>query len=244
MSPHGGSKFQATQVVRPRKQVEHQIKQAILVGEFAQGDKLPSENELAEMFGVSRPTVREALQSLAVAGLIHKIPGAGGGSFVKSVNHESLGRMLYDAMSNILRLGTLDLGEVMNVRRLLDIPVARMAAERRSDEDLESIRAVLNEQRSISLSDPEVPLLDASFHSAIAEASGNRLLAAFASALHQVTRPAQYLKLSDDVARSTLRQHNAVLRAIEARDPDAAEKAMEQHLDYVGRFTIADAPEP
>lgn len=243
MSPHGGSKFQATQVVRPRKQVEHQIKQAILVGEFAQGDKLPSENELAEMFGVSRPTVREALQSLAVADLIRKVPGASGGSFVKSVNHESLGRMLYDSMSNILRLGTLDLDEVMSVRRLLDVPVARLAAERCSDEDLRSIRAVLNEQRSISISDPDVPRLDASFHSAVAEASGNRLLAAFVSALHQVTRPAQYLALSDDLARSTLRQHKAVLEAIEARDPDAAEKAMQQHLDYVARFTIMDVVE-
>lgn len=243
MSPNERSKFQATQVVRPRKQVEHQIKQAILEGEFAQGDKLPSENELAEMFGVSRPTVREALRSLAVAGLIDKVPGAGGGSFVKSVNHESLGRMLYDSMSNILRLGALDLDEVMSVRRLLDIPVARLAAERRSDEDLESIRAVLTEQRSISLSDPGVPQLDASFHSAIAEASGNRLLAAFVSALHHVTQPAQYLALSDDLARSTLRQHKAVLRAIEAKDPDAAAKAMEQHLDYVSRFTITNGVE-
>lgn len=240
MIPASKSKFQAKQVVRPRKQVEHQIKQAILEGEFTQGDKLPSENELAEMFGVSRPTIREALQSLAVAGLIHKIPGAGGGSFVKSVNHESLGRMLYDSMSNILALGALNIEEVMSVRRLLDIPVARLAAEHRTDADLVSIRAVLNKQRSISLSDPDVPQLDASFHSAIAEASGNRLLAAFVAALHQVTRPAQYLELSDDLARSTLRQHKAVLRAIEARDADAAGRAMEQHLDYVARFTYMD----
>ena len=57
----GGEPFQATQILRPRAQVEHQIREAILRGEFSQGDKLPPETVLAQQFGVSRPTVREAL---------------------------------------------------------------------------------------------------------------------------------------------------------------------------------------
>jgi DNA-binding transcriptional MocR family regulator len=72
--------FKAQQVTRPRAQVEAQIKEAIFLGQFAPGDKLPAETELAEQFGVSRPTIREALASLASAGLIRKVPGVAGGS--------------------------------------------------------------------------------------------------------------------------------------------------------------------
>ena len=70
------SRFRARQVTRPRDQVEQQLREAIFTGKFAQGDKLPAETELAQLFGVSRPTVREALGALVTAGLIRKIPGA------------------------------------------------------------------------------------------------------------------------------------------------------------------------
>ena len=84
------STFKVRQVVRPRVQVEQQLREAILVGQFAQGEKLPPETELARQFGVSRPTVREALGALVSAGLIRKIPGVAGGSFVNGVNPDSL----------------------------------------------------------------------------------------------------------------------------------------------------------
>jgi DNA-binding transcriptional MocR family regulator len=77
--------FQPSRVRRPREQVEEQIREAILSGAFRQGDKLPSETQLAEQFSVSRTTVREALRALAAAGLISKVPGVAGGSFVQSV---------------------------------------------------------------------------------------------------------------------------------------------------------------
>src|SRR5207249_115330 len=76
-----GPKFTAKQVTRPRAQVEQQIREAILGGLFSPGEKLPPETQLAEQFGVSRPTVREALGSLVTAGLIRKVPGVAGGSF-------------------------------------------------------------------------------------------------------------------------------------------------------------------
>ena len=86
--------FKAKQVTRPRDQVEQQLREAILEGHFAQGDKLPPETELATQFGVSRPTVREALGALVSAGLIRKIPGVAGGSFVNTVTPDSLSQML------------------------------------------------------------------------------------------------------------------------------------------------------
>lgn len=229
--------FNATRVLRPRQQVEEQIKQAILSGRFSQGDKLPPETDLAAQFAVSRPTVREALRSLSEAGLIHKVPGATGGSFVKSVNHESLGKMMLESMSNILRLGTLDIEEVTSVRRLLEVPAAQLAAEHRTDDQLALMDSVVQRQRTTTLDDPDIPQLDASFHSTIAEASGNRLLAAFVGSLHLATRPASFLELSPEIGRCTVRQHMAILKAIESMDQRSAGQAMEEHLDYVLRFS-------
>lgn len=233
-----GRSFTATRVVRPRRQVEDQIREAILSGEFAQGDKLPTETELAASFAVSRPTVREALQSLAASGLIRKVPGAAGGSFVQGVNHEALGAMLRESMDNILRIGTLDIGEVTVVRRLLEIPAARLAAEHRTEAHLDVMRTVVERQRTITLADSDIPHLDQLFHTTIAEASDNRLLAALVSALHLVTRPATFLELSPEVGHCTVRQHAAILRAIEGEDAGEAGRAMAEHLDYVLRFSV------
>ncbi len=124
-------KFHARQVTRPRDQVEKQIREAILTGQFAQGEKLPPETELASMFGVSRPTVREALGALVSAGLIRKIPGVAGGSFVNIVTPHSLGQMLSESMDTILRLGALDFAELTSVRRVLEVPAALWAPNNR-----------------------------------------------------------------------------------------------------------------
>src|SRR5918995_2494214 len=112
--------FKATQVKRPRDQVEQQLREAILEGHFAQGDKLPPETELASQFGVSRPTVREALGALVSAGLIRKIPGVAGGSFVNTVTPDSLSQMLMQSMDTIVRIGALDIAEITEVRRVLE----------------------------------------------------------------------------------------------------------------------------
>src|SRR5690349_12576406 len=133
-------RFTAKQVTRPRVQVEQQIKEAILSGQFSQGDKLPPETRLAEQFGVSRPTIREALGALVSAGLIRKVPGVAGGSFVNSVTTESLSQTLSESVDAILRLGALDIDELTAVRRILEVPAARFAAQHRTDEQVARIK--------------------------------------------------------------------------------------------------------
>jgi DNA-binding FadR family transcriptional regulator len=239
----GTTNFKVRQVVRPRAQVEQQLKDAILSGQFAQGDKLPPETELAQQFGVSRPTIREALGGLVSAGLIRKIPGVAGGSFVNSVNPDSLSEMLRESVATTLRHGTVDVSELTQVRRALEVPSARWAAENREEEHLEALRKVVERQRTTTLDDPDIPLYDLEFHSTIGAASGNRLLAAFIAAVHGATHPAEYLRLTPEVARKTIKQHMAILAALEKGDGDAAGKAMEEHLDYVLRFS-QDYPDP
>ncbi|HEX5608895.1 MAG TPA: FadR/GntR family transcriptional regulator [Solirubrobacterales bacterium] len=232
-TPAADSAFTPARVLRTREQVELQLREAIFSGTFSHGDKLPSEAELSEQFAVSRTTVREALRALASEGLIRKVPGAGGGSFVETVDNESLGSWLTESMKNILRLGSISHDEIAQTRRMLELPAASAAATERSEEDLETLRAVIEREKQVTVEDPSVSDLDVAFHTALAEASGNRVLSAFVSALHRVTHPVTYLHLSPETGRETVRQHVAILEAIGEQDPERARGEMERHLDYV-----------
>lgn len=230
--------YRPARVMRAREQVEAQLREAILSGEFASGDRLPSELELAESFGVSRTTIREALGSLASAGLITKTPGAGGGSFVRAVDHESLAFSLGESIENTLKFGNISFEEINRVRRLLEVPSAREAALRRTEADVEALRAIIDRQKEISLEDPGGPELDSAFHTAVAEASKNRVLASLVFALHSVIRRVLFLNISSEVAEATVRQHIAIVRGITAGDEEAAARAMEEHLDYIDRLEV------
>jgi GntR family transcriptional regulator, transcriptional repressor for pyruvate dehydrogenase complex len=231
------SRFTAKQVTRPRAQVEKQIRDAILGGQFSPGDKLPPETQLAELFGVSRPTVREALGSLVAGGLIRKVPGVAGGSFVNSVTTASLSQTVRESVDIILRLGALDIEEITVVRRIMEVPAARMAASNRTMEHIDRMQSVVERQRTTTIDDPDIPSYDLQFHTAVGDASGNRLLGAFVRALHSSTYPASFLEVTPKVARTAVKQHIAIAAAIEAGNGEGAAKAMEEHLDYVLKYS-------
>lgn len=230
-------KFQPRLVTRPRHQVEQQIRTAILEGDFAQGEKLPPETALAQQFGVSRPTIREALGSLATAGLIRKIPGVAGGSFVNTVTADSLSQMLIESVDTILRLGALDIGELTAVRVVLEVPAAELAAQNRRQDDIDAMRTIVESQRHTTIDDPMIPEYDLAFHKRIGRASGNRLLAAFIGAVHDSAHPVRYLTVTQQVASNTVKQHMAILAGIEAGDPIAAREAMAEHLSYIQQYS-------
>jgi GntR family transcriptional regulator, transcriptional repressor for pyruvate dehydrogenase complex len=225
--------FDPVPVRRAREQVESQLKEAILSGAFEVGSRLPTETELAERFGVSRTTIRESLRVLASSGLITKVPGASGGSFVRAVDHQSLGSMFGESMETTLRFGRISYDEVAQMRRLLEIPAARLAAENRTEEDLQRLRQIVEQQKSITVEDPGVPGLDMSFHGGIAEASKNRVLTSVVSALHWAIRPVLFVRISPEVGKTTVLQHLAVVQAISEKNPSAAAEAMEEHLNYL-----------
>jgi GntR family transcriptional regulator, transcriptional repressor for pyruvate dehydrogenase complex len=117
----------------------------------------------------------------------------------------------------------------------------RLASEYRTAKDVANLRAIVDGQKSRTVTDPEVPDLDARFHASIAAASGNRVLASFVHALHRETEPLHYLELSPEVGRATVRQHQAIVRAIAAQDPDAAETAVVAHLTYLREHVLPAA---
>lgn len=235
-----GSPFQPTRVRRPREQVEYQIRQAILGGEFRTADRLPSEAALARDFGVSRSTIREALRSLSEAGLISTSPGASGGSFVQGIDHHALSTRFGESVETIMRLGTLTFEEVAAVRLMLEVPSARLAARNRGEEHLLELERIVDEEKRVKFSDPAVPGLNAAFHRVIADASGNRLLAALISALHGVTHPLAYIDTSPELGRQSVIHHIGIVKAIREQDEAAAAAVMEEHLKYLSDEAIAD----
>lgn len=220
-------------VLRPRQQVEEALRKAVLDGDLKIGDRLPPETELARQFCVSRPTVREALSSLESQGLIRKIPGAGGGSFVQPVDHRALGQVLQESMHNLLRLGGVTFDEVAAVRQHLEIPSVVLAALDRTEEQLEELHTLLEEQKHRTVDDPMIAELDARFHITIARMSGNRVLAALIYALHRESEPVSYLELSPEMGRESFLQHQRIVKAIEERDPQEAEESIKDHLAYL-----------
>src|SRR5262245_39424721 len=99
-----GTAILGQRVLRPRQQVEEALRKAVLNGQLRTGERLPPEAELARQFRVSRPTIREALSALESQGLIRKVAGAGGGSFVQTVDHHALGEIVQESVHNLLRL--------------------------------------------------------------------------------------------------------------------------------------------
>jgi GntR family transcriptional repressor for pyruvate dehydrogenase complex len=227
------SKIIGRKVLRPRQQVEDALRNLILDGELRTSERLPAETELARQFNVSRPTIREALSALESQGLIYKVPGAGGGSFVQAVDHHALGQVVRESMHNLLSLGSVNFDEVSMVRQHLEVPSAALAAENRTEEDLAELKRIVDEQRHRSVDDPDIGDLDAQFHTTIARMSGNRILSAFIFALHSVSEPVSYLDLSPELGRTTYLQHRAIVKAIEARDSEAARDAIIEHLTYL-----------
>jgi DNA-binding FadR family transcriptional regulator len=227
-------------VLRPGEQVQEAIKGAIAAGKLKSGEMLPPEIELARQFGVSRATIREALRVLSTQHLIRRVPGTRGGNFVQAADYSALGVAVSDSVGNLMAMGQVDFREVSEFRQQLEVTVVRLAAKNRGQADLDELHTVTERQKSISVDDPLVPELGRRFHARIGQASGNRALASLVAALHSATESVSYVELSPKVGRDSLKQHQAILRAIEAQDADAGETAIIEHLSYLRKHLIAN----
>ena len=236
-TPSGGGQvtrasFSPTPVMRPVDQVRLSIVQAIASGRLRPGDRLPSEHEQARGFHVSRASVREALRSLVEMGLVTTVRGRGGGTFVNRADAEPVARNLGEAMDVLLHIDAINVAELLEARRALEGTCARLAAERRSEEHLRAIEAVLDEAADDALGDEPWLALDVRFHREVAESAENRVLMVPLAALHATVQPRLNMTIRALIAREEInRQHTAIFAAIRERDPDAAAAAVDGHID-------------
>lgn len=199
--------------------VVDELKREIAQGSWGVGDRIPSEAELTATLGVSRPSVREAVRSLVQLGLLETRQGDGTYVVATDATQVALRRALRSADSR----------EVIRVRRALDALAAREAAEFRGETDLAYLAEQLRLRRAAGEAADTAAFAEAdlAYHLGIAEASGNRLLtdiyASFDGSIRESVADASCLAQGGDPDRADL--HEALFRAIDARDPDAAQAA-------------------
>ena len=170
-------------------QIALEIRRSVARRGLRPGDRLGTEQRLAREFGVSRPTLREALRLLASSHLIRASRGPGGGIFVASTPNEGMSRSLSDSISMMLETQSVSLGELVEARIHLEVPLAGLAARNATVETLLKLDAAIAEQEGKPPTSDAFRLADACFHRTIASAAGNELLRAFTSWTLDVLQP-------------------------------------------------------
>jgi len=213
--------------------------ETILSKRLEVGDRLPSERELGEQFGVSRTVVREAVRALAAKGVIEVRTGSG--LRVAAVDAAAV----RESMSLFLRAGDLDFERVHEVRTLLEVHIAGLAAERASDDDLEQLyethRRMVTETNAGNTD--LASLVDLEFHRVIARATHNDLFLLLMDSIGSSLIDIRRENLASEAGpAATLAQHESVLERIAAHDASGARKAMAAHLDGVAELWRTMAP--
>jgi GntR family transcriptional regulator, transcriptional repressor for pyruvate dehydrogenase complex len=227
----GGALFaQISREPRLSDKVADMMLETILSKRLRVGDRLPSERELGEQFGVSRTVVREAVRALVAKGIIEVRSGSG--LRVAAVDASAVS----ESMSLYLRGGDFDFEKVHEVRTLLETHIAGLAAERATREDGASIRAVHDRMMAETGDVDAAARDDLEFHRLIALATHNELYLVLLDSIGKALIDIRRENLGSGSAPMTLEQHARVLEAIVAHDADAARSAMAAHLDGVAAF--------
>ncbi|HEY7730800.1 MAG TPA: GntR family transcriptional regulator, partial [Gaiellaceae bacterium] len=167
------------------EQVADQLRELIVRGELTPGDRLPVESALAREFGVSRATVREALRLLAAQSLVRTEKGATGGSYVTLPTAATISSLVHANVGLLAETRNVTLEELLEARELVEVPAARLAAVRRSEEDLELLRTSVPDDAA-RLGTREEFTYNAEFHSCVLGASRNTLLVVSAQPIFSV----------------------------------------------------------
>ncbi|MGH3438242.1 MAG: FadR/GntR family transcriptional regulator [Sciscionella sp.] len=229
------SLFEPIRQQRAFESVLEQLEGRILDGRLQPGDRLPNERLLSETLEVSRPSLREALRVLEAMDIITVRTGVGAAA--GSVINDQPGPMVARLLRLYLALGHFTVPNVVQVRHLLEGWALREAAQYRTPEHLEHLRSLLVEMDSHDQDTESYFTLDALFHVAIADATGNPLLAHLMAALRDAIARQMVIGTVErgdwaSVVAWSTDDHRAMVAAIADQDPDAAEAALEHHLSF------------
>lgn len=215
-----------------------QLKLMILKGELTAGQRLPSERELAEMLGVSRPTLREAVRALTALNILESRHGHG--TYVTTLDPA----LLAQPVDFILQLHAGNMAQLVEARRMIEPSLTRLATQRATPGQLAALETLL---LSNSASDPPTAAdrqrsadIDLEFHRLVAEASGNLFMATFLNSIKSLARASrarsqEHFSQDPGVGGRDLKE---ILAAMQARDPDAAEAAMRKHMERIASAFI------
>ncbi len=216
------------------EQVIEQIQGMIANGDLKKGDKLPSERQLAEQLGVSRTSVREALRALQIIGLIEVRQGDG--NFIT----ESFDHCLFEPLSVLFMLQESRPQEIVDLRRVIEVETATLAAQRITEEEIKELGELINQLKALSEAQDEKNSVkvDKEFHYKIAQASKNYLLLNFLNVISALMdnfiEDARGMILMNQQNKGLLvEQHENIYKALARRDPKAAAEAMAIHINLI-----------
>ncbi|WP_110241567.1 FadR/GntR family transcriptional regulator [Nocardioides gilvus] len=206
--------------------VASEIRRRILSGEFAPGERLPSEAELIESSGNSRSTIREAMRTLASENLVFTTRGTTGGTFVASPDVATITSHLEHSVALMAAALEVTVEQLMDVRQLTEVHAAGHAASHRSQEQMEAMR------RSVESAALETDYAGhQDFHMQILQASGNPMLELVCAPVFRVlSRRFVPERTASDFWETSQADHRAIMAAIESQDSLAAMSRMQRHL--------------
>lgn len=221
-------------MTRPRlyEQVLDRLRAYAVEHELSAGDRLPPERELAQRLGVSRSSVKQAVVVLEVQGLVETRHGGGTYLVRDTLDAESVERLVERRRR---------LPDVLEAREALETKLAELAAERRTDEDLDAMRAALGDMESDILAGGHGAEGDRRFHAAVTAAGHSTLLAEFMGSISEPVAESrnESLRQPGRPTRS-LDQHARILAAIEQGDPKRAAAAMRRHVRTVAKVRLLE----
>jgi len=207
-------------------------------GDWPPGAELPSERELMSAYGVGRPAIREALQSLERMGLVAIAHGAR--ARVLAPTADSILRQVDEAARLVLETSPGTLEHLKQARLMFEVSMVRIAAESATQADVERLQRALQAHRAASRELPAFLTKDMEFHRTIAEMTGNPIFVAISQSMFEwLARFHAELVRAPGAEKLTLAEHARILQAIAKRDPDAAARAMTVHLTRANKLYAA-----
>ncbi len=214
-------------------QIAQSIRDAIISGQLIVDERLPSESELAEQFNVSRPTVREALKRLAAQSLIRTQRGATGGAFVNRLSFEGAYSQQVTTSTLLLSMNAVSFDTACEARYALERACASLSAQRRTADQLATMRAEIFRQAQPGLTDEAFCASDVAFHRALVDGAGNPVLSYQLAGAVEAMQP--LMNMITFTARSReeiIALHTNIANALEARDAEKVDAVLFQLESY------------
>ncbi len=220
--------FRSVKRQRVSDEIVGQVRALISEGVLKPGDRLPPERELIREFGVSRPSLREALKSLVAQGFLEVKQGDR--TFVKSITSEKL----QDPLSLLLKADSKKIFDLIEVRKAMEAWGAFHAAQRGSEEDVKQLEEIIEEMKEALDEGKSCEKQDADFHLAMAQATHNTIQTHIMSTIYDLLRESVARVFRDQgKAKKLFNQHYRIFSAIKNRSPDKARERVLEHLNYV-----------
>ncbi|HSS10096.1 MAG TPA: FadR/GntR family transcriptional regulator [Acidimicrobiales bacterium] len=223
------------------EQVAGHLRRAILAGELRPAERLPNESELAASFNVSRTTIREALGTLVGERLIEKTRGLAGGSYVTEPSLDQLTETLQIGVQLLGRSEGFSVEEFIEIRMMLEVPAARLAAQRRTEEDIAHLATTIPplsrahpDSRTVRAGEVRRHRAENWFHAAVVDTCRNRLLTLAIEPIFLVLQQQMNARsYGPAYHREIVKQHREIVDVIAQGDADRSGDLMRQHLDWL-----------